>query len=353
MIFLFSCLCVSRFALLVCGSRSWENYRQQSNIYGLYQRLLKRGYQNNEIWVVSFDDAVYHPLNPYPGKMFINQEHENVYPGLNRMKFRGDGINADSLINFMLTIPTTKDDEILIYITAHGGPHFISAPSGGRALFSNEIAEVFSSLSSRGAFKKCIFVVESCNSGSIGESIKAPNVLVITSSSPTQVSYSDITDPILGIPIADQLSSSFYYLLNIINDMKVSDFVQNLRGLTRSSDISIYGDLSIMEMPMSRFFGNTGSNIEFQPVFDADPQYSFQSINQTQFDNILNKLIGCSGLEYIKGNYLESYKYIVDYLFKHGMIKTEEMYKLDKIFSICKNYSMNSIIRCIEKSDNL
>jgi len=55
-------------AVLVCGSRGWDNYRHQASLYRMYQTL-RRGISEQRIVTMFYDDIATHADNPFPGKV--------------------------------------------------------------------------------------------------------------------------------------------------------------------------------------------------------------------------------------------------------------------------------------------
>lgn len=55
-------------AVLVCGSKGWENYRHQASLYRMYQTL-RRGIPEQRIVTMFYDDIATHADNPFPGKV--------------------------------------------------------------------------------------------------------------------------------------------------------------------------------------------------------------------------------------------------------------------------------------------
>jgi legumain len=73
---LFFILCVvtsvgcSSWALLVAGSDGYYNYRHQSDVFAMYQAVLKMGVPPQNIVIMAVNDIVHSPSNPFPGKMY-------------------------------------------------------------------------------------------------------------------------------------------------------------------------------------------------------------------------------------------------------------------------------------------
>jgi legumain len=57
-------------ALLVAGSKGYENYRHQADICHAYQILRQRGVAEERIITMMYDDVAHSHLNPYKSKLF-------------------------------------------------------------------------------------------------------------------------------------------------------------------------------------------------------------------------------------------------------------------------------------------
>ena len=55
-------------AVLVCGSKGWDNYRHQASLFRMYG-LLRRGIPEQQIITMFYDDIATHPNNQFPGKV--------------------------------------------------------------------------------------------------------------------------------------------------------------------------------------------------------------------------------------------------------------------------------------------
>ena len=74
-------------AVLVAGSRGWENYRHQADVCHAYQVLHGHGVPEDNIIVMMYDDIAYHQRNPYQGKLFNTPNGSDVYQGVPRGNF--------------------------------------------------------------------------------------------------------------------------------------------------------------------------------------------------------------------------------------------------------------------------
>ena len=74
-------------AVLVAGSRGWDNYRHQADVCHAYQVLHGHGVPEDNIIVMMYDDIAYHQSNPYQGEIFNTPNGSDVYQGVPRGNF--------------------------------------------------------------------------------------------------------------------------------------------------------------------------------------------------------------------------------------------------------------------------
>ena len=71
-----------QWAVLVAGSRGWENYRHQADLCHAYQVLHAHGIPEDNIIVMMYDDIAYAKENPTPGMIINHPNGTDVYKGV-------------------------------------------------------------------------------------------------------------------------------------------------------------------------------------------------------------------------------------------------------------------------------
>jgi len=61
----------NNWAVLVCTSRYWFNYRHVANVLSLYHSVKRLGIPDSQIILMLADDMPCNPRNPRPGKFYI------------------------------------------------------------------------------------------------------------------------------------------------------------------------------------------------------------------------------------------------------------------------------------------
>ena len=80
----------NNWAVLVCSSRYWFNYRHVANVLSLYRSVKRLGIPDSRIIIMLADDMACNPRNPRPATVFNNAYHHiNVYGEDVEVDYRG------------------------------------------------------------------------------------------------------------------------------------------------------------------------------------------------------------------------------------------------------------------------
>lgn len=71
-----------KWALLVAGSRGYDNYRHQADVCHAYQILKQGGLKDENIIVFMYDDIAFSPENPRKGILINHPNGSDVYHGV-------------------------------------------------------------------------------------------------------------------------------------------------------------------------------------------------------------------------------------------------------------------------------
>ncbi|XP_058759077.1 vacuolar-processing enzyme alpha-isozyme-like [Vicia villosa] len=156
-----------KWALLVAGSKGYENYRHQADICHAYQILKKSGLKDENIIVFMYDDIAFHPENPRPGIIINHPNGSDVYHGVPK-DYIGDEGNER---NFFAVLSGNKsdvkggsgkvlesgpNDTIFIYYADHGSRvRLVSLPNGGY-LYSKDFVDALKKKHSAKSYKNML-----------------------------------------------------------------------------------------------------------------------------------------------------------------------------------------------------
>lgn len=80
----------NNWAVLVCASRYWFNYRHVANVLSIYRSVKRLGIPDSRIILMLADDMACDARNPKPAMIFNNAHHHiNVYGDDVEVDYRG------------------------------------------------------------------------------------------------------------------------------------------------------------------------------------------------------------------------------------------------------------------------
>ena len=226
----------NNWAVLVCTSRYWFNYRHVSNTLSMYYIIRKMGIPDSQIILMNAMDSSCDARNPYPGKMFNTLEMDTV---LNKLKqqddknfedhdvevdYRGDEVNVDSFMRVLTgrhidgtpaskILQSSSDSNILIFLSGHGGDEFLKFRDI-EEISSQDLGFAFEEMESKKRYNEILLIVDTCQASTLGNSINSPRIITIGSSGKGENSYAYESVPELGIAVIDRFSflvSNFFY----------------------------------------------------------------------------------------------------------------------------------------------
>uniref|UniRef100_A0A914HV66 GPI-anchor transamidase n=1 Tax=Globodera rostochiensis TaxID=31243 RepID=A0A914HV66_GLORO len=92
----------NNWALLVCSSRFWFNYRHVANVLSLYRSLKRLGMPDSNIILMLADNIPCNGRNPSPASIFNNAyAHQNLYLEDTEVDYRGYEVAAESVVRIL------------------------------------------------------------------------------------------------------------------------------------------------------------------------------------------------------------------------------------------------------------
>ena len=172
-------------ALLIAGSAGWGNYRHQADIAHSYQVVSKWGIPDENIVVMMADDIANSYSNPHKGTIINKPGGPDVYKGVPK-DYTGKNVNAKSFLSVLAgdsegatknapdstgkVIASGPDDVVFVYFADHGGPGILGMPNMP-FLQANDLIDTLKAKAAANGFKKLVFYVEACESGSIFQNL--------------------------------------------------------------------------------------------------------------------------------------------------------------------------------------
>jgi legumain len=263
----------------MAGSKGYNNYRHQADIFNIYSILRRRGFPKENIITLAYNDIVNHRKNPYPGQVFASRKHVNVYPGRENIDYVGKDASAANFLRVLTgdshngrALQSTENDDVFVFYDDHGAPGILCVPANnGPELYADSIYATIKEMKEKKMFKRLFFVIEACYSGSVGFNITEPGVYVLTAAGPQQSSYSAQWDDDLGTFVTNEFTQNFLKFVQENPESKILDSVNYASKSTVHSHVQAFGDFNIAKLPLSTFLlteepriienGDSGSDV--------------------------------------------------------------------------------------------
>ncbi len=296
---------IGNWLVSISGSNTWIDGRHQADV--LHAHLLgnKNGFPASNMITFVYNDTVYSSDNPTPGIIVNQYDQQNVYKNA-VIDYQGKLIDKyifmnvlKSILPFGKVLTSTPDSHIVIYFANHGGSNCVRIIND--FLYADELIETLTFMFEHNMYKKLLFVVEACESGSMFNGLLRAdmNILALTASTPFESSYACSPSLYRGTYLNDCFSIN--WLKNIQSNKLYSMTIGELFGITKHETVMstacAYGDLTILDIPASDFFVY-GNITNIPNISDhVDINYSFEhriitSNMQSVINSNSNKLYG-------------------------------------------------------------
>jgi len=259
-------------AVLVAGSNSYSNYRHQADICHAYQIMKAKGVPEEQIIVLAYDDIANSRSNPFPGKIYNKPDPNgpgvDVYAGCN-IDYKGRDVNPTTFKNVLTgqgsgkVLKSTSADNVFIFFSDHGAAGLIAFPS--KELHKNDLQKTLQTMADQQMFKKLVFYLESCESGSMFKGMDIPCVYGLSASNPTESSWgtycsgkdSTVNGKQIGSCLGDLFSVSWMEDSDSMDTTQedLDAQFQSVHTLTDKSEVMQWGDLTFTADKVSEYVG--------------------------------------------------------------------------------------------------
>ena len=235
-----------RWAVLVCGSTGWQNYRHSADVLGVYRLLKLRDYDDDHIILVLTDDLSSDSRNIYPGEIRSTPDGDNLLADV-EVDYTQQQVSAQDICDILLgnksdklpvVVESGQGSNIFFYWSGHGSVGNFNYTTGGD--FTSEmLSATVRQMSDRQRFRQMLICAEPCHSSSVLRSIESiPGVLGIASAYDTESSFADIYDAQMGIWMSDRFSNNLIREMNGIHTY--NNIYQDLFQSTIGSHVNIF-----------------------------------------------------------------------------------------------------------------
>ncbi|KAJ2158451.1 glycosylphosphatidylinositol anchor biosynthesis [Coemansia sp. RSA 552] len=220
----------NNWAVLVCTSRFWFNYRHMANTLSMYRTVKRMGIPDSHIILMLADDVACNPRNCFPAEVYDHpQKMTDLYGDNVEVDYRGYEVTVENFIRLLTgrvaeQTPRNKrlltDDKsnIFIYMTGHGGEDFLKFQDA-EEINSYDIADAMQQMWEKQRYREILFVIDTCQANTMYSKFYAPNVLSIGSSRKGENSYSHFHDHDIGVAVIDRFT---YYNLKFFEGVDMS-----------------------------------------------------------------------------------------------------------------------------------
>ncbi|KAK9919491.1 hypothetical protein M0R45_028082 [Rubus argutus] len=291
----------NNWAVLVCTSRFWFNYRHMANTLSLYRTVKRLGIPDERIILMLADDMACNARNKYPAQVFNNENHRlNLYGDNVEVDYRGYEVTVENFLRVLTgrhetAVPRSKrllSDEgshILLYMTGHGGDEFLKFQDS-EELQSHDLADAVKQMKEKHRFKELLIMVDTCQAATLFSQLQSPGVLAIGSSMKGENSYSHHLDSDLWIVYV--LHSCIFERLNMYDNASLSSLFNSYHPSLLMSTAYYRTDLyqrHLEEVPVTNFFGSVMETIHTDSAYKALSRKSFSRAEiKTSFDKTVN-----------------------------------------------------------------
>ncbi|KAK1283539.1 Vacuolar-processing enzyme beta-isozyme [Acorus calamus] len=274
----------NNWAVLVCTSRFWFNYRHMANTLSLYRTVKRLGIPDERIILMLADDMACNARNNYPAQVFNNENHQlNLYGDNVEVDYRGYEVTVENFLRVLTghhetAVPRSKrllSDEgshILLYMTGHGGDEFLKFQDN-EELQSHDLADAVKQMKEKHRFKELLIIVDTCQAATLFSQLHSPDVLAIGSSKKGENSYSHHLDSDVGVSVVDRFTFYtlvFFEKLNMYSNASLSSLFNSFNPSLLMSTAYYRMDLykrPLNEVPVTNFFGSVMKTIHTDSAY--------------------------------------------------------------------------------------
>ncbi|KAJ2617373.1 glycosylphosphatidylinositol anchor biosynthesis [Coemansia sp. RSA 1365] len=262
----------NNWAVLVCTSRFWFNYRHIANTLSMYRTVKRMGIPDSHIILMLADDMACNPRNCHPATVFDHpQKTTDLYGDNVEVDYRGYEVTVENFIRLLTgrveaQTPRNKrllsDDKsnVFIYMTGHGGEDFLKFQDA-EEVNSYDIADAMQQMWEKKRYREILFMIDTCQANTMYSKFYSPNVLSIGSSDKGENSYSYFYDHDIGVSVIDRFT---YYNLDFFESVDMSsrhtmaDLISTYNTSLIHSNPGVRTDLYARELQktyLTDFFG--------------------------------------------------------------------------------------------------
>ncbi|GMI97955.1 gamma vacuolar processing enzyme, asparaginyl endopeptidase 3, legumain gamma [Hibiscus trionum] len=301
----------TKWAVLIAGSNGYWNYRHQADVCHAYQLLRNGGLKEENIVVFMYDDIAFNVQNPRPGVIINHPQGSDVYKGVPK-DYTGKDVNVNNFFAAILgnksaitggsgkVVNSGPNDHIFIYYTDHGGPGILGMPTYPY-LYADDLIDVLKKKHALGSYKKLVFYLEACESGSIFEGLlpEGLNIYATTASNAEESSWGTYCPGEYPSPPPEydtclgDLYSVAWMEDSDIHNLRTENLHQQYEVVKKrtidgdafyGSHVMQYGDIGVSKDSLFAYLGTNPANDNFTFGDENSLQPPAKAVNQRDAD---------------------------------------------------------------------
>ncbi len=235
-------------AVVVGASDTWANYRHQADAFAMYQLLKRHGYDDDHIVLITEDNIADDPHNLYPGKVKVRPDGPDVRGGA-VVDYKVSELDMDDLRDILCgnrserlphVVSSGRNDNVILFWCGHGNRNQLAWGSD-KVVPGNAVRDMVEAMRQAGKYRKMLFVMDACYSGTIGEAVTGiPGVFVITAANAFEPSKADMKDPDMGIWLSNGFTRVFQETIDEDPNVSVRNLYYILARHTLGSHATVY-----------------------------------------------------------------------------------------------------------------
>ncbi|XP_045622225.1 legumain [Procambarus clarkii] len=289
-------------AVLLAGSNGWWNYRHQADVCHAYQILHQHGVPDDRIIVMMYDDIAHNVENPNQGVVINRPSGPNVYEGVPR-DYTGRDVTPENFLKVLQgdaeglkgvgsgkVLKSGPNDRVFINMVDHGAPGIFAFPHG--YLNATSLVDALLAMHQANRYWQMVMYVESCESGSLFQSLLPDDIEVyaLSASAPDQHSYACYEDDTLHTFLGDVFSVKWMEDTDVENLHQETLKKQFLlvRKEVVTSTVMHWGELKLAAQKMSKFLGKKDPHRIFNHIANYDYEAFSPPVSSKFNDACLN-----------------------------------------------------------------
>ncbi|KAF8007650.1 hypothetical protein BT93_K1598 [Corymbia citriodora subsp. variegata] len=295
----------TRWAVLVAGSNSYENYRHQADVCHAYQILKANGLKDENIIVFMYDDIAQSTQNPTKGIIINKPNGSDVYHGVPKDYTLTETTTAN-LYAVLLgnktalsggsgkVLKSGPNDHVFFFYSDHGSPGLMSMPAGDY-IYAKDFVNVLNQMYKAKKYKNMVLYIEACEAGSMFQGLlpKDIGIYVTTASNAEENSWGCYCpgDSTVGDPDKYGTCLGDLYSIAWMEDSEAHDLGKRtlheqylaVKKRTNLSHVMQYGNANLSKAFLSTYMGRRSKKVSTVPL-DELSFSNFQAVPQREAD---------------------------------------------------------------------